>query len=339
MYDKMNRREFIGTAALAAAGGVTSAVAADGAATDVNTFPTLSGREFRGLEGAIAPIFTPYGKDGAINGDMVGRMVDFLIGKGISGFYVGGGTGEHVLLSVDERKYLAESAISAVAGRAKVIVHVGCVCTEDSVVLAKHAEKSGADWIASLGPLVFGQNFEASYYHYSRIADATSLPMMVYCWYRELDPERERKFFDIPNLKGFKYTGHNFWSVQELKRIIDKEAVFFVGDDPHLLGGLSMNGVFSGGIGTTFNVIPENFAKICRLAKAGRFVEASPVQDAANRIVKLLSKSSNFSFRKLAMRHWGFDCGFARSPFGRPLTEEESAAFLRELDVALGQLG
>ena len=334
----MNRREFIGATAVAAAGGVATLSAAEPSKC-MNTFPVLSGREFKGLEGAIAPIFTPYGKDGAVNGDMVGRMVEFLIGKGISGFYVGGGTGEHVLLSVDERKYLAESVISAVSGRAKTIIHVGCTYTEDSVALAKHAEKAGADWIASLGPLVFGQNFEASYYHYSRIAGATSLPLMVYCWYRDLDPERERKFFDIPNLKGLKYTGHNFWAVQELRRMLDKEAVFLVGDDPHLLGGLSMNGVFSGGIGTTFNVIPESFAKICRLAKIGRFVEASPIQDAANRIVKLLSRSPNFSFRKLAMKLHGFDCGFARSPFGQPISEAESAAFLRELEPTLAQIG
>ena len=98
-------------------------------------------------------------------------------------------------------------------------------------------------------------------------------------------------------------------------------------------------GVFSGGIGTTFNVIPESFVKICRLAKIGRFVEASPIQDAANRIVKLLSRSPNFSFRKLAMKLHGFDCGFARSPFGQPISEAESAAFLRELESALAQIG
>ena len=205
----MNRREFIGGASVAAVGGMPPSSAFE-SSEKMNTFPVLSGLEFKGLEGAIAPIFTPYGKDGAVNGEMVGRMVEFLIGKGISGFYVGGGTGEHVLLSVDERKYLAESVIHAVAGRVKVIVHVGCTYTEDSVALAKHAEKAGADWIASLGPLVFGQNFDASYYHYSRIAGATALPLMIYCWYRDLDPARERKFFDIPNLKGLKYTGHNF---------------------------------------------------------------------------------------------------------------------------------
>ncbi len=334
----MNRREFIGSASVAAVG-VTSSMSAAESSAQPNTFPVLSGREFKGLEGAIAPIFTPYRKDGAVNGDMVGRMVEFLIGKGISGFYVGGGTGEHVLLSVDERKYLAESVIHAVAGRAKVIVHVGCTYTEDSVALAKHAEESGADWIASLGPLVFGQNFEASYYHYSRIAGATALPLMVYCWYRDLDPARERKLFDIPNLKGLKYTGRNFWCVQELRRMLDKEAVFFVGDDPHLLGGLSMNGLFSGGIGTTYNVIPEKFVRICDLAKSGRFVEASPLQDGANRIVSLLVRSGNFTFRKLAMRLHGFDCGPARSPFGHPVPEEERKAFLRELEEMLSQIG
>ena len=325
----MNRREFMMAAATAAASGAWGHSPSN---NGVNTFPKLNGREFAGMEGAFAPLFTPYTKDGSINGDMVGRMVEFLLGQGIAGFYVGGGTGEHVLLSVAERKYLAEAAIGAVAGRAKVIVHVGCTYTEDSVALARHAEKSGADWISSLGPLVFGQNFDASYYHYSRIAGATGLPMMIYCWYRELDPARERKFFDIPNLKGMKYTGTNFWAVQEMKRMLDKEAVFFVGDDPHLLGALTMEKVFSGGIGTTYNVIPKCYVEICRLAKEGRFTEASPLQNKANRLTQFLVRDANFSYRKAAMRYLGFDCGFARSPFGRPITEAEYAAFAQELD-------
>ena len=216
----MNRREFLGAAALAA---TATAIGKEGAGvsatqTPVNTFPVLNGSEFKGMEGAFVPIFTPYTKDDKINGDMVGKQVERLLKAGVKGFYVGGGTGEHVLLSLAERKYLAEAAISAVNGRAKVIIHVGCTYTEDSVRLAKHAEKAGADWIATLGPLVFGQNFDASYYHYSRIAGASGLPLMIYCWYRDLVPDRERKFYEIPNLKGLKYTGRDFWSVQEMRK-------------------------------------------------------------------------------------------------------------------------
>ena len=63
------------------------------------------------------------------------------------------------------------------------------------------------------------------------------------------------------------------------------------------------------------------------------------MQDAANRILSLLSRSSNFSFRKLAMKLHGFDCGLARSPFGRPVPPDEGAAFLRELEATLAQIG
>ena len=276
----MNRREFLGTAALAAAAGLQGR--AEGQPS-VNTFPVLNGPEFKGMEGAFVPIFTPYTKDDKINGDMVGKQVERLLKAGVKGFYVGGGTGEHVLLSLAERKYLAEAAISAVNGRAKVIIHVGCTYTEDSVRLAKHAEKAGADWIATLGPLVFGQNFDASYYHYSRIAGASGLPLMIYCWYRDLVPDRERKFYEIPNLKGLKYTGRDFWSVQEMKKMVDKEIVCFVGDDPHLLSGLAMNKLFSGGIGTTYNLIPEDYVAICRLAKEGHFAEAAPSAPTTSR--------------------------------------------------------
>ena len=140
----MNRREFLGAAALATVAGLQGQ-AQTAAQPSVNTFPVLNGPEFLGMEGAFVPIFTPYTKDDKINGDMVGKQVERLLKAGVKGFYVGGGTGEHVLLSLAERKYLAEAAISAVNRRAKVIIHVGCTYTEDSVRLAKHAEKAGAD--------------------------------------------------------------------------------------------------------------------------------------------------------------------------------------------------
>ena len=333
----MNRREFLGAAALAA---TATAIGKEGAGvsatqTPVNTFPVLNGSEFKGMEGAFVPIFTPYTKDDKINGDMVGKQVERLLKAGVKGFYVGGGTGEHVLLSLAERKYLAEAAISAVNRRAKVIIHVGCTYTEDSVRLAKHAEKSGADWIATLGPLVFGQNFDASYYHYSRIAGASGLPLMIYCWYRDLVPDRERKFYEIPNLKGLKYTGRDFWSVQEMRKMVDKEIVCFVGDDPHLLSGLAMNKLFSGGIGTTYNLIPKDYVAICRLAKEGRFAEAAAIQEHANHITYFFSKYPNFSYRKAGMRVLGYDCGFARSPFGQPISESDYAEFAKAITPLL----
>ena len=77
----MNRREFLGAAALAA---TATAIGKEGAGvsatqTPVNTFPVLNGSEFKGMEGAFVPIFTPYTKDDKINGDMVGKQVERLL--------------------------------------------------------------------------------------------------------------------------------------------------------------------------------------------------------------------------------------------------------------------
>ena len=75
-----------------------------------------------------------------------------------------------------------------------------------------------------------------------------------------------QKFFDIKNIKGIKYTGRDYYSAQLMKRLMDKEAIFFAGCDEQLLCGLALGNVFSGGIGTTYNIIPATFAKICALA-------------------------------------------------------------------------
>ena len=118
--------------------------------------------------------------------------------------------------------------------------------------------------------------------------------------------------------------------------MIDKEIVCFVGDDPHLLSGLAMNKLFSGGIGTTYNLIPEDYVAICRLAKEGHFAEAAPIQERANHLTYFFSKYPNFSYRKAGMRVLGYDCGFARSPFGQPISEADYEAFAAALKPLLG---
>ena len=64
----MNRREFLGAAALATVAGLQGE-AQTAAQPSVNTFPVLNGPEFKGMEGAFVPIFTPYTKDDKVNGD------------------------------------------------------------------------------------------------------------------------------------------------------------------------------------------------------------------------------------------------------------------------------
>ena len=92
--------------------------------------------------------------------------------------------------------------------------------------------------------------------------------------------------------------------------------------------------MFSGGIGTTYNIIPKHFARICALAAKDKFREAAKLQDEANRVVELMIESDNWSYRKAMMKFIGLDCGWFRKPF-EPLTAAQYRAYAKRF-AALG---
>lgn len=294
----------------------------------------LTGPEFQEMPGAYAALFTPFGKDGKIQEERIEEIIDYGIRNGLRGFYLTGSTGEGFLLTLEERKQVMARAVKAAKGRCKFIAHVGCLATDEAVELAKYGADIGLDWLSSVAPVYFGQSFEATYRHYQLISEATSLPFMIYSIGTALVPERDIRFFDLKNVKGMKYTGRDYYAAQCLKRKLDKEAIFFAGCDEQLLCGLALGNLFSGGIGTTYNIIPRHFAKICELAAQDRFHEAAVWQDEANRVVELMIESENWSYRKAMMRFIGLDCGPYRHPYA-PLTEAEYAAFAQRF-AALG---
>lgn len=296
----------------------------------------LTGKCFKGMEGAFAALFTPYDKAGHINPERIGEIIDYGCKNGLTGFYLTGTTGEWWLLTVDERKCVMDAAVKAAKGRVKLIAHVGANCTDDSVELARYAANAGIDWISSVTPQLYRTSFDAAYYHYKTITAATDLPFMIYSFNSALTPDRDVKLFDLPNVKGIKYTGRDYFAAQCLKRRLDKETIWFAGCDEQLLCGLALENVFSGGIGTTYNIIPRHFARICACARNGDFKTAAKYQDEANRVVELMISSDNWSYRKAMMKYIGLDCGAFRKPF-EPLAAAQEKAFFKRID-ALGLL-
>lgn len=278
--------------------------------------------EFQGMEGAFSALFTPFDRSDRIDVGMIERLVEHQLESGIRGFYVTGSTGECLLLSGEERKRVAESVVRFNRGRAKVVVQVGHVSTVAAIELARHAADCGADWISSVGPVYFGQTFEAAYGHYKAIAESTDLPFMIYSFGQTLVPERDIRFFDIPNIKGMKYTGIDFYALQQLTVRIDKPVRIFAGSDQLLAAALIM-GCCHGGIGTTYNIIPKHFAGICSAVERSDLRTATRLQYEANRALELMLRGGNgLSVSKAVMRVIGFDCGQCRMP-NPPVSEQE----------------
>lgn len=282
---------------------------------------------FKGMTGAHAAMFTPFDAKGRINCEAIDALIEYGINGGLKGFYLTGSTGEGMLLTLEERKEVYRRAVAAAKGRVKLIAQVGCVRTEDSVELAKAAADAGVDWISSVAPVYFGQNFPSTMRHYKAISEATDLPFMIYAFNSTLVPERDIRLFDLKNVKGIKYTGRDFYACEKLCRKLDKETIWFAGCDEMLISALAMGDVFSGGIGLNYNMIPKHFAKICELCAKNDFAAAAKWQGEANRLVDIVIEAfaDNWSAFKVLMRHVGIDCGYCRAPYAALSVRQEKA--------------
>jgi N-acetylneuraminate lyase len=284
------------------------------------------GKEFEGMGGVYVALMTPFTKKDTVNVAVLEQQVDYYAACGIRGLYVTGGTGEGLLLTLAERKRVLETVVRANAGRMRIIAHIGCINTNDAVTLARHAEKTGADWISSVAPVYFGQTFAAARRHHTKIAAATGLPFLIYATVgTTLDPERDARLFDIPNVMGMKYTGLDFFALQRLIWRLGKPAIFFVGMEQLFVPAFA-SGCIAGCIGTTQNIVPRHFVRMFDAMTRGDFASATRLQAEANRVVELMIENENWSYRKAMVRYLGLDVGAARPPY-EPLTEAQYAAF------------
>lgn len=290
----------------------------------------------KSMYGAYAAMFTPFDGKGRLNPEAIDALVEYGLKGGLKGFYLTGSTGEGMLLTLEERKKIYKRAVAAAKGRCKLIAQVGCVRTDDSIELAKAAADAGVDWVSSVAPVYFGQNFPSAVRHYKAISEATDLPFMIYAFNSELVPDRDIRLFGLKNVKGIKYTGRNFYACQRIKRMLDKETVWFAGCDELLLSALALGDTFSGGIGLNYNIIPRHFAKICELCAKNDFRSAAKWQAEANELVDIVvdSFADNWSSFKVLMKAVGIDCGYCRAPYA-PLSKAQERAVLTRF-AALG---
>ncbi|MBN1643065.1 MAG: dihydrodipicolinate synthase family protein [Anaerolineae bacterium] len=285
------------------------------------------------FSGVWPALFTPLTEHDELNVGVTRRLVDHLIEAEIGGLYVGGGTGEGVLLSLAVRMQLAEVVMEQVNGRVPVIVHVGALATADAVSLAKHAAQIGADGAAAIPPFYYSVGFRAIAEHYQLIASASSLPFFLYYIPSTtgvtLSAEQMWTLCQIPNVHGFKYSAFDLYLLEQILSLGGGALNVFCGPD-QLFAPMLTVGV-DAAIGTTYNLIPHHFVQIYRAFQSGDIASARALQSQANRLIDLFARHGGLPAAKEMMRMLGYDCGAYRRPF-RPLDKDESAALRADLD-------
>ncbi|MBD2871860.1 N-acetylneuraminate lyase [Paenibacillus arenilitoris] len=220
-----------------------------------------SGNGFRGIFSAL---LTPMREGGDIDFESLARLVEHQIKQGISGFYVGGSTGEGFLLTAEERMELLEAVVRAAAGRVTIIAHVGCISTGESVRLAEHAEAQGADAVSAVVPFYYKVSAKEIREHYESIMAATSLPMIVYHYPGATGVSLSTDFYEQlsrhPQCIGVKFTSLNLFEMQQIRAKCGEKFLIYNGHDEVYLGGAYAGA--DGAIGSTFNMMPGLFARM-----------------------------------------------------------------------------
>lgn len=285
------------------------------------------------LLGIMPALLTAFDENG-IDKKKIHSFSSHLADSGVHGLYVGGSSGEMVLMSVNERKELLETVCDSVSGRCTVIAHIGAMSGSDSVSLAKHAEKSGADALSSVTPLYYKYSFKEIKAYYEALASSTSLPVIIYnipaLTGTVLNINQISELLSIPNVGGMKFTSSDFFQLERLRTEFP-DHVFYNGSDEMLLSGLAAGA--DGGIGTTYNFMPKNILKIYELYLKGDCKEALKVQSKVNRIIELVISHGVLPCSKAILKMKGIDYGICRAPF-LPLDESE----LDDIKALLGDI-
>jgi 4-hydroxy-tetrahydrodipicolinate synthase len=128
----------------------------------------------------LTAMVTPFTPDGALDPDGAQRLAAHLVDAGNDGLVVNGTTGESPTTSDREKDQLVRAVVEAVGDRAFVVAGVGTNDTRHSAELAHQAERAGAHGLLAVTPYYSKPPQEGLYRHFTAIADATGLPVMLY---------------------------------------------------------------------------------------------------------------------------------------------------------------
>lgn len=277
--------------------------------------------EIKKIEGLIVPVFTPMDEEGEINYAIIEKYAGFLKTKNVDGIFLCGSSGEGMLLSCEERKRVTEAWVPYISDDFKLIVHISAANYKEAQDLAKHAEDCGAYAVASMGPVFLQpRTIEDLVGYCSKIASAVpGLPF--YYYHIPLRTNVNFKMIDflkygeeiIPNLAGIKYTNSNMMDMLQCIKYKSGKFDILHGPDEMFLSGLSIG--IKGGIGTSFNFIPNVFHQMIDFFNQGKIEEAAELQYFVSKVIDIISKyGGGIVAGKAIMELCGLPCGPCRLP-------------------------
>jgi len=266
--------------------------------------------------GAGVAVVTPFNSDMTVNFDELGRIIDYQTANGSDAIIVCGTTGEASTLSDTERREVIRYAVKKTNGRIPVIAGTGSNNTAYAIELTRFAESVGVDAYLSVTPYYNKTTQQGLINHFTRIADSTDLPMILYNVPSRtgmtITPETYKALSEHDNIVATKEASGNIASIVEIRRLCGDNLDVYSGDDSLIVPMLSLGA--KGVISVLSDVKPRETHSICEFFFNGKIRESADLQIKMSNLINALFCETNPIPIKAAMNLSGFNVGECRLP-------------------------
>ncbi|NBM17840.1 4-hydroxy-tetrahydrodipicolinate synthase [Streptomyces sp. GC420] len=285
----------------------------------------------------LTAMVTPFTADGALDLDGAQRLAAHLVDAGNDGLIVNGTTGESPTTSDAEKAQLVRAVVEAVGDRAHVVAGAGTNDTRHSVALARAAQEAGAHGLLAVTPYYNKPPQEGLYRHFTAIADATDLPVMLY---------------DIPGRSGVPINTETFVRLAEHPRIVaNKDAkgdlgragwaiaqsglAWYSGDDMLNLPLLSIGAV--GFVSVVGHLVTPELRALLEAHLTGDVTKAAEIHQKLLPVYTGMFRTQGVITTKAALALQGLPAGPLRLPLVE-LSAQETEQLKRDLAAGGVQL-
>jgi 4-hydroxy-tetrahydrodipicolinate synthase len=231
------------------------------------------------LTGTGTALVTPFRRDGALDEPTLRALIKRQIDAGINFLVPCGTTGESPTLTHQEHLRVVEIAVELAKGKVPVLAGAGGYNTAEVIALARELAELGANGILSVTPYYNKPTQEGLYQHFRAIAEAVSLPIILYSVQGRtgvnIEPPTIQRLSQIKNIIGIKEASGSISQMSTILNAVPEDFLVLSGDDAITLPLIALGG--RGVISVASNEIPAEMTALTRLALAGDFAGARQI--------------------------------------------------------------
>ena len=241
---------------------------------------------FSPIRGSIVALITPMLESGAVDYPALRRLIDWHIQEGTDCICVVGTTGESPTVTVEEHCEIIRVSVQQAAGKVPIMAGCGANSTKEAIELAEFAKSVGANCQLQVVPYYNRPTQEGLFQHFSAIAGAVDLPMVLYNvpgrTVADMAHETVLRLAQVPGIVGIKEATGNIERAQWLIKDAPANFAIYSGDDPTAVALMLCGG--HGNVSVTANIAPRLMHELCVAALAGDTRTAMQIQ---NRLLPL----------------------------------------------------